>query len=237
MSENKKIIVTGGTRGIGRAIALRFAQEGWDTAVCGRSESNLAAFGRELPHQEGNHHILQTADLAVKNDVESFAETVVGAWGSVDVLVNNAGVFLPGELLHEQEGTLEQLLASNLMSTYHMCRKVVPQMVQRGSGSVFNICSTASLTAYPNGGSYGISKFAQLGLTKNLREELKEKNIGVTAIIPGATLTDSWSASELPESRFVDPEHLADLVFQMAGMHPRSLVEEIVIRPQLGDIA
>jgi short-subunit dehydrogenase len=109
-------------------------------------------------------------------------------------------------------------------------------MKARRQGHVFNICSIASIKAYPNGGSYAISKFALLGFTKVLREELKEDGIRVTAVLPGATRTSSWDAVPLPEERFMKPEDVADAVFGAYSLSPRSVVEEVLIRPQLGDI-
>ena len=98
------------------------------------------------------------------------------------------------------------------------------------------MCSVASFKAYPNGGSYSISKFALLGFSKCLREELKEFNIKVTSILPGATLTDSWSETNLPESRFSKSEDIAELIYSITQLSAFSVVEDVVIRPQLGDI-
>jgi hypothetical protein len=98
------------------------------------------------------------------------------------------------------------------------------------------MCSVASIMAYGNGGSYSISKFALLGFSKSLREELKPYNIKVTAVLPGATLTDSWGGVDLPESRFSKPEDIADLIYSITQISKNSVVEELVIRPQLGDI-
>jgi short-subunit dehydrogenase len=103
-------------------------------------------------------------------------------------------------------------------------------------GHVFNMCSIASIKAYPNGGSYAISKFALLGFSKVLREELKEFNVRVTAVLPGATRTASWDGVDLPEDRFMRAEDVAETVFSAYSISERSVVEEIIIRPQLGDI-
>ncbi|MBL7876963.1 MAG: SDR family NAD(P)-dependent oxidoreductase, partial [Cyclobacteriaceae bacterium] len=104
------------------------------------------------------------------------------------------------------------------------------------SGHIFNICSIASIKAYPNGGSYAISKFALLGFSKVLREELKEHGIRVTAVLPGATKTASWAGSTLPDSRFIKPEDVAETIFSAYSLSPNAVVEELLIRPQLGDI-
>jgi short-subunit dehydrogenase len=128
------------------------------------------------------------------------------------------------------------MLDTNLKSTYNMSRLVIPDMKKQANGHIINICSIASVIPYANGGSYSISKYAQYGLTKVLREELKPFNIGVTAILPGATLTSSWSGTDLPKERFVDPKHVAALVFQCTIMSQISVVEELIVRPMAGDI-
>jgi len=232
----KKIVLTGASKGIGRAIAVKFAKEQWDVAVCSRNEENLSELIKSYPNVEGSDHIVFACDVSKENELRGFAEVIQKNWGYADVLVNNAGVFFPGGLMEEEDGALRQMLDTNLMSTYLMCRWLVPGMVKRASGLVVNVCSTASKSAYANGGSYSISKYAQYGLTRNLREELKNSGVGVTALLPGPTFTDSWKGSGLPEERFVDPRDIADLVFSLTGMHPQSLVEELTIRPQLGDI-
>jgi short-subunit dehydrogenase len=112
----------------------------------------------------------------------------------------------------------------------------VPTMKTIHKGHVFNMCSIASIKAYPNGGSYAISKFALLGFSKVLREELKEYGVRVTAVLPGATRTASWDGIDLPEDRFMRAEDVAETVFSAYSISERSVVEEIIIRPQLGDI-
>ena len=145
-------------------------------------------------------------------------------------------IFIPGKILEEDEGVLEQTIHTNLYSAYYLTRKLAPKMIAQKNGFIFNMCSVASLKAYENGGSYSISKFALLGFSKTLREELKQYKIKVTSILPGATLTDSWNGTELPESRFSKSEDIAALVYTITQLSAFSVVEDIVIRPQLGDI-
>ncbi|MFT5570285.1 MAG: short-subunit dehydrogenase, partial [Cyclobacteriaceae bacterium] len=154
----------------------------------------------------------------------------------IEVLVNNTGQFIPGAILEEQEGVLEQMMSTNLYSAYHMSRAVVPNMKERNKGHIFNICSIASFHAYPNGGSYSITKFAMYGMSKVLREELKSESIRVTAVMPGATYTASWEGVDLPEDRLMPSEDIAKMIFATFSLSPRSVVEDLVIRPQLGDL-
>lgn len=234
---NKLIVVSGGTKGIGKAILDVFCREGFDAVSCSRNEADLAALKKEL---EGKYPASRVhtfkADLSVKEELNAFAAFVKETSGTPDVLVNNTGVFIPGQVHQEEEGALEQMIETNLYSAYRLSRHFVDGMISRGNGHIFNMCSIASITAYSNGGSYSISKFAMLGMSKVLREELKEKGIRVTAVLPGATLTASWEGVDIPPERFMKPEDVAESTWMGYRMSERSVMEEIVIRPQLGDL-
>ncbi|UOQ67865.1 SDR family oxidoreductase [Hymenobacter volaticus] len=235
----KYVVVTGGTKGIGRAIVLRFLRAGRPVVTCARSASDLVelqtATSREVPGA-----VLHTlpADLSKQEDCRRFTDFVLGLEGEVDVLVNNTGAFLPGRLQDEPvDGSqLRQMLAANLLSAYDVTLPLLPGLIARRQGHIFTICSTASITAYPNGGSYGIAKHALYGLTRNLREELKEHNVRVTAVLPGATLTASWAGVDLPAERFIQSDDIAEAIFSTYSLSPHAVVEELLIRPQLGDI-
>jgi len=131
---------------------------------------------------------------------------------------------------------LEEMLAVNLMSAYHLTRVLLPSMIQRKSGHIFNLCSIAAFAAYANGGSYSISKFALSGFSKNLREEMKPYGIKVTGIYPGAIYTDSWSGSGVDPNRIMKPSDIADTILQISKLSPQAVVEDLVIRPLLGDL-
>jgi short-subunit dehydrogenase len=224
----KLLVVTGGSKGIGRAIIKKFAAEGFEAITCSRSKTGFEDIGGKV------HHFV--ADMSVKTQVKAFTTFVAGFNRPVDVLVNNAGYFLPGQVIDEPEGTLESMIEGNLYSAYYMSRGIAPGMRKARSGHIFNMCSIASIQPYPNGGSYAISKFAMLGLSKMLREELKESGVRVTAVLPGATLTASWEGTDLPDDRFMSAEDIAESVWAAYSLSKRSVVEEILIRPQLGDI-
>jgi short-subunit dehydrogenase len=155
-----------------------------------------------------------------------------------DILINNAGRFIPGSVHNEADGILEQMIQTNLYSAYHLTRTILPAMQQSTSSNkhIFNICSIASVQAYSNGGSYSISKFALLGFSKNLREELKPHNIKVTAVLPGAAYTDSWIGSGIDENRIMEANDVAAMVFAASQLSTKACVEEILLRPQLGDL-
>ncbi|MCB0679317.1 MAG: SDR family NAD(P)-dependent oxidoreductase [Saprospiraceae bacterium] len=230
------IIITGATKGIGRAVAEHFAGQGFDLAVCARTQADLDAMQRELEKAHGVKVLVKVADFRKKQDVLDFAAFVRSHWSQIDVLVNNAGVFAPGAVHDEAEGNLEWMMETNLYSAYHLTRALLPIFLQQKRGHIFNMCSIASLHAYPNGGSYSISKFALLGFSKNLREELKDKGIKVTAVLPGATWSDSWKGADFPADRLMQASDVAQAVWSAWAMSPAAVVEDIVLRPQQGDL-
>lgn len=231
----KSAIITGGTQGIGKATALKLAQCGYTVAVCSRSEANLKSMEEEL-EQFGEGHLVLACDMRDKDEISAFAEIVQRQFGAIDVLVNNVGTYIPGTIAEEDDGVLELMLDVNLKSGYYLTRALLPNMKKEKRGTIINICSTASKVAYVNGGSYCISKFAQLGMTKVLREELKPHNIAVTAILPGATLTASWDGVDLPPERFIQASQIAEVVYQTIQLAPGAVIEEITVRPMDGDI-
>ena len=233
---SKLAVVTGGTRGIGRAIIEKFAFAGFDIVTCSRKQEELESLKKTLATAYPVRVEVFAGDISIRTQAKSFTDFVMQLGRPVDVLVNNAGLFTPGLITSEPVGVLESMLGSNLYSAYYTTRGLAPDMMKRRSGHIFTLCSIASIKVYPNGGSYAISKFALLGFSKVLREELKEHGIRVTAVLPGATRTSSWDAVELPEERFIKPEDVADAVYGAYALSPRSVVEEILIRPQLGDI-
>lgn len=230
-------VITGSTKGIGRAIAEMLASKGINIAICARSKDDVSSCIKEISSAYPKVKVVgDIVDMSKKKDVLKFAQLVQSEFESVDILINNAGVFLPGELTKEEDGALELMIETNLYSAYHLTRALVPSMIEHGHGHIFNMCSIASKIAYPNGGSYSISKFALLGFSKVLREELKEKNIKVTSIMPGATWSASWEGVDLPESRLMQATDIAKVVWSALEMSPSAVIEDIIIRPQLGDL-
>jgi short-subunit dehydrogenase len=204
--------------------------------LCSKTPANILAAGEQLTKQYPQATILvTTADLADKKDCIAFADWCLEK-GAPDILVNNAGFFLPGNIQDEGDHVLEQQMAANLYSAYNTTRALLPAMLKLGKGHIFNICSIASLNAYANGGSYSISKFALLGFSKNLRMELKDSGIKVTAVCPGATYTNSWKDSGVASERIMEAEDIAKMIFAAAHLSPQAVVEDIVMRPQKGDL-
>lgn len=234
---NPLIVVTGGTKGIGRATIENFAARGFDVATCARSEADLQKLKADIEQKYPAVRVfVQPCDFAQKADVLTFGRFITALNRPVDVLINNAGIFAAGAIDSEPDGLLESLMAVNLYSVYHLTRALMPGMVAERGGHIFNLCSIASVVAYPNGGSYCMSKFALYGFTKVLREELKPHGVRVTAVLPGATLTPSWDGVELPADRFIKASDVADSIAAGYLLSKNTVIEELILRPQLGDI-
>lgn len=234
---SKKIVVTGATKGIGRAIAEIFLANGYETAVCARNANDLKnmeedVFKKALP---GKLHKF-VCDVTERQQLNDFYDFVTDKMGAIDILVNNVGLFEPGAIHEEAEGVLERQMTTNVYAAYHLSRMFLPAMMEKKSGHLFNICSIASIMAYANGGSYCISKFALYGMTKVLRQELMPFNIKVTAVLPGATLSGSWEGTALPEERFMKAADVAASIYSIAQLSPSTVVEDILLRPLEGDI-
>ncbi len=231
-----KVLITGASKGIGKAIAAKFAAAGHTLLLCSRGDKQLYDTVSMLQtHYPQCIVKAKLVDMRVKEEAREF-----GVWSLVsgvpDIVINNAGQFLPGSIYEEGDGVLEQMIEVNLYSAYHLTKTVLPAMIAAGRGHIFNICSIASLQAYANGGSYSISKFALLGFSKNLREELKPHGIKVTAVCPGATLSGSWDGFEIDPQRIMEAEDIAKMVYAATLLSPQAVVEDIIMRPQPGDL-
>ena len=230
------VVITGASKGLGYSIAKQFAAQGNILLMCARNEKVLNKSADELRKLFPQSIIHSySADISIKDETQSFAEWCL-QFGVIDILINNAGQFLPGSVHNEEDGVLEKMIETNLYSAYHLTRALLPKMMNNKSGHIFNICSIASINAYANGGSYSISKFAMLGFNKNLREELKPYHIKVTAVLPGAAFTESWIGSGVDEKRIMQADDVAKMVYAAAQLSPQACVEEILMRPQLGDL-
>ena len=230
------IIITGASKGIGKAIATQFAAAGHQLLLCSRGEKSLYDTVNELQTRFPDAVIAgMPADMSVKEAISAFANWCLKK-GTPDIVINNAGHFIPGSVHNEPEGSLEEMLQSNLFSAYHLTRYLLPPMMTAGQGHIFNICSIASLHAYDNGGSYSISKYALAGFSKNLREEMKSHGIKVTAVYPGAVLTASWDGFDIDPKRIMEADDIAKMVYAASQLSPMAVVEDIIMRPQLGDL-
>lgn len=234
---NRYAVITGATEGIGKAIAERLLQNGFAVAVCARNEAKLLSLKNDWQRAFPGQEILALpCDMSRKAEVATFAQAITDAFGQVDILVNNAGTFEPGLLATEPEGQLENMMAVNLFGPYHLTRALLPLMKQQQSGHIFNLCSVASLRAYENGGAYSISKYALLGFSENLREELRAHRIKVTSICPGAVWSNSWSGTGVARERIMEAADIAEIVWTTCQLSAQAGMETIILRPLQGDL-
>lgn len=231
----RNVVVTGASKGIGFEIAKAFLNHGDKVLICSRNSDHLSE-SLSILQGSSDHIEIFKCDMADNETVRAFATYILNDFGGCDILVNNAGIFIPGSVHNEKEGNFELMMKVNIESAYTLTRLLTPSMKEKQKGDIVNICSIASQTAYANGGSYSISKYAMLGFSKNLREELKPEGIRVISILPGATYTDSWSGSDIDENRLMPADDIAELVLTACNLSRRTVVEEIVVRPQLGDL-
>jgi len=223
-------IITGATKGIGKAIAVKLANEGYNLMVCARTESDLIALQNELK-PTGVKVITVVADCSSKTDVMAFYEQVKLSFSTIDVLVNNAGVFLTGNILDEDDRSFELQQQLNLNSTYYLSKYLGKIMRSQRSGHIFNICSIASVKSIENAGSYSVTKAAMLSLNNVLRAALADYNVKVTAILPGSTLTASWEGTKINPDKFVKPEDIADSLYAILNLSSGVNVDEITLTP------
>ena len=228
----KVAIVTGGSKGIGISIVEKLLNEDFLVFTISRSKGELGRLFDLFPESLE----LVVADLSIKTEVYKAIDAIKGKINRLDILVNNAGVFMPGKLSEERDHDYELQMSLNVSAAYYISKAFIPMMKLEKDAYIFNICSTASITAYANGASYCISKHALLGMSKVLRQELMQDGIAVSAILPGATLTDSWAGSDLPESRFMKTSSISDAIWFAWVNRDNCVLEEILLRPRLGDI-
>ncbi|MBI95212.1 MAG: short-chain dehydrogenase [Flammeovirgaceae bacterium] len=234
---NKTIVITGGSKGIGKSIALKFAQENFDIYTCSRNQDDLLKLKNELNSLNQNITLYTLkCDLSTKDGCNGFINFINDNTKKIDILVNNVGTFIPGKLIEEDDSALEKMIDINLYSNYWITKGLIKLMTNYREGHIFNICSIASKVAYANGGSYCISKFALYGMSQCLREELKDFDVKVTAVLPGAVRTGSWDGTTLPDERFIIPDDVSNSIFSAYNTSKGATIEEIIIRPQLGDI-
>lgn len=231
------ILITGASQGIGAAIAKVFAKElpGARLALVARNARNLASVQRSCVKLGAVAEVF-ACDVADEVAVAALTEAVTRRFKTVDVLINNAGVFVAAPFLETKVADFDRIVAANLRSAFLVTRAFVPTMVARKHGDVFFMSSIAGLEAYPNSAAYCAAKFAVTGLAKVLREETRTAGVRVCCVHPGATWSPSWSASGVAEERIMSAEDVARAFLDVYRLGRRTVVEEIVLRPQLGDL-
>jgi 3-oxoacyl-[acyl-carrier protein] reductase len=223
-------LVTGGSRGIGRAIALRLARLGVAVAICGRDAQALSATEAELK-KSGTPVYSQIADVSRSADITALVDKTQAALGPISILVNNAGIGLFGPAHEKTEADWDRILNTNLKSVFLVSRAVAPAMIQRGAGDIINISSLAGRNAFAGGGIYCASKWGLQGLSACMAEDLREHGIRVSVICPGSVATDSSMRSSKDPSKVLSPEDVAHAVEMIVTQSPQSFLSEVHVRP------
>ncbi|WP_412060698.1 SDR family oxidoreductase [Rubrivirga sp. IMCC45206] len=229
------VLVTGASRGIGAAVARAFAEKGWQVALVARDAGALAEVAAQCASGRGEARTF-VCDVTDDAAVEAMAEAVRGWAGTPDVVVNNAGLFRPCGILETTPEAFREQLEVNTVSAFLVTRAFLAGMLARASGRVLMMGSVASIRGYPGGAAYGAAKHGLLGLARALRAEVVGTGVSVTTLLPGATRTGSWDGTDLPDARFIPPEDIARVAVEVATLSGRTVVEEVLIRPDAGDI-
>ena len=223
-------LVTGGNRGIGKAIALRLAALGADLAICGRDESALRAADEQL-RSSGVRVYSQKADVTVSSDVSSLIRQSEAALGPISILVNNAGMGLFGPLHEKTEAEWDTLINTNLKSMFLVSRAVIPGMIHRRSGDIINISSLAGKSTFAGGAIYCASKWGVQGLSGCMAEELRAHGIRVSTVCPGSVFTEFSGRGPKDPATVLTSNDVAHAVAMIATQGPQSFLSEVLLRP------
>ena len=231
------ILVTGASQGIGEAIAKVFAKEvrGGRLALVARNVRGLQATAKACIKFGAKAEAFE-CDVSNETSVGLMAEAVQERFGAVDVLVNNAGAFAMAPFVETKVEEFDRMYAVNLRSAFLVTQAFLPAMLKRKAGDVFLMSSIAGLEAYPQSAAYCAAKFGVTGLAKVLRAETKDHGVRVCCVHPGATWSPSWSKSGVKPERIMPAEDIARAILDVYRLGRRTVVEEIVLRPQLGDL-
>jgi len=229
--DGRTAMVTGGGRGIGRAIALALAREGCAVAVASRTQSEIEDVAREI-EEIGARGLAVPADISKMDEVEGMVEKVHKAFGRIDILVNNAGIAIFKPLSHLTVEDWDETMAVNMRGAFLCSQKVAQVMLEQCSGTIITICSSASKKAYPNQMAYVASKHGLLGLSKCLGLELKPYGIKVHAICPGGVDTQltADARSGTDRSDWMQPEDIAYVTLMLLTQNDGATIDEIYIR-------
>ncbi|AQQ54681.1 3-ketoacyl-ACP reductase [Planococcus lenghuensis] len=225
--KGKNALITGAGKGIGRATAIAFAAEGINVGLVGRTAANLEETAVEL-EQYGVKTVIAVADVADMDAVNAAVEQVAGELGPIDILINNAGTGKFGKFLDLSPEEWKGIIDTNLMGIYYVTRAVLPQMIERQSGDIINISSTAGQKGAPVTSAYSASKFGVMGLTESLMLEVRKHNIRVTALTPSTVATDLAIGENLTDGnpdKVLQPEDLAEMMVSQLKLHPRVLLK------------
>lgn len=212
--QHKAAIITGAGKGIGKATAIALAKEGVNLGLIARTAADLESLQQQISGEYGVKVHIASADISNAKEAEAAVSNLIQALGSVDILINNAGIAKFGTLLDMDPSEWERIIQVNLMGTYYVTRAALPHMLEKQSGDIINVASTAGERGFATGSAYCASKFALLGLTESLMQEVRKSNIRVTALTPSTVNTELAEKAGLKigdEDRMMQPEDVAEL--------------------------
>jgi 3-oxoacyl-[acyl-carrier protein] reductase len=233
----KRVFITGGGKGIGRAIALAFARAGADIAVCARDRAALDSTAHEI-EAAGRRALAVAADVADEAAVNRAVESALDALGGIDVLVNNAGQYLVKPFTELTAGDWDRIYGVNLRGTFLVCKAVVPHMIERGSGHIFNIASIGGRRPMKHATAYCASKYGVVGFSKALARELKPHGIKLQIAYPYYVVSRDqvdWRAEDEKMTAWLTPEDFADVIVENARRPHRVLIEDLVFDSVIDD--
>lgn len=216
--KNKKAIITGGSRGLGKATAIAFAKKGIDVAITGRNEHKLIETVTELKNL-GVNATYEIFDVGNYQEVQIGIKNILGSLGSVDILVNNAGIAAFGSLNEMEVDQWEAIMQTNVMGMYYVTKEVLPYLINKNEGDIINISSTAGLNGNANTSAYSASKFAVIGMSQSLMKEVRKNNIRVCTLTPSTISTDmalDLGITDGNVEKVLQPEDFAELI--VAGL-------------------
>ncbi len=225
--KNKNALITGAGKGIGKAVAIALAKEGVNVILMARTQSDLDEVAKEV-NALGVKSLTLIADVADINSVNTAVERALGEFKTIDILVNNAGVAAFGKFLELEPVAWENIIKVNLMGTYYVTRAVLPNMIERQTGDIINISSTAGLAGNALTSAYSASKFAVLGLTDSLMQEVRKHNIRVTALTPSTVATNMAKELNLTDGnpdKVMQSEDMAELIIAQLKLNRRVFIK------------
>jgi len=226
--QNKSAIITGAGKGIGKATAIALAKEGVNLGLIARTGKDLEVLQAALVQEYGINVHTATADVGNIEEVNAAVAALQQQLGSIDILINNAGTAQFGTVVDMEPQQWEQIIQTNLMGTYYVSRAVLPAMIEQNSGSIINIASTAGERGFATGSAYCASKFAVMGLTESLLQEVRKFNIRVTALTPSTVNTELAVNAGLKigdEDRMMQSEDVAELIVTALKLPQRVFIK------------
>jgi 3-oxoacyl-[acyl-carrier protein] reductase len=226
--KGQNALITGAGKGIGRAIAIALAKEGVNVGLMARTASDLEELAASLTKEYGVKVSVATADIAKSDEVEAAVAKVKEEFGTIDILINNAGIATFAKLTEMPQEQWERIIQVNLMGTYYVTRAVLPGMIEQNSGNIINIASTAGERGFATGSAYCASKFGVLGLTESVMQEVRKNNIRVVALTPSTVNTEFAVNAGLKigdEDRMMQPEDVAELALATLKLPQRVFVK------------